>query len=204
MLDETAMRRLAAYCEAEGIRLVSDEIYHGVTYDFAATSAAGLSERALVINSFSKYFSMTGWRLGWMVVPEDLMGAVERLAQNLFISPPTLSQHAAVAAFDCHEELQANVARYGRNRALLLEELPKAGFTEIAPGDGAFYLYADIGHLTNDSQDFCARMLRETGTAATPGLDFDPARGHRTMRFSYAGTSEEVAAAADALKRWLG
>lgn len=204
MLDETAMRRLAAYCEAEGIRLVSDEIYHGVTYDFAATTAAGLSPHALVINSFSKYFSMTGWRLGWMVVPEDLMGAVERLAQNLFISPPTLSQHAAVAAFDCHEELQANVARYGRNRALLLEELPKAGFTEIAPGDGAFYLYADIGRLTNDSQDFCARMLRETGTAATPGLDFDPARGHRTLRFSYAGTSEEVAAAAEALKRWLG
>ncbi|MEQ8604574.1 MAG: pyridoxal phosphate-dependent aminotransferase [Marivibrio sp.] len=203
MLDEPAMRRLVDYCRREGIRLVSDEIYHGVTYDFAATTAAALSDEALIVNSFSKYFSMTGWRLGWMVVPEDLLRPIESLAQNLFISPPTLSQQAAIAAFDCHEELQGNLRRYAESRALLQRELPKAGFTELAPGDGAFYLYADIGHLTNDSQDFCARMLAETGAAATPGLDFDGARGHRTMRFSYAGATEEVAAAAQALKRWL-
>jgi aspartate/methionine/tyrosine aminotransferase len=202
MLDEGAMRALVSYCEREEIRLVSDEIYHGIAYDFPGTTAASLTDKALVVNSFSKYFSMTGWRLGWMVVPPDLLRPVECLAQNLFISPPSLSQHAAVAAFDCHEELRANLARYAENRALLQAELPKAGFTRLAPSDGAFYVYADIGDLTNDSQEFCARMLAETGAAATPGLDFDGGRGHRTMRFSYAGSTEEVAAAMEALKRW--
>lgn len=124
------------------------------------------------------------------------------LAQNLFISPPTLSQRAAVAAFDCHDELQANLRRYAANRDLLLRELPKAGFGDLAPSDGAFYIYADVGDRTNDSQEFCARILRETGVAITPGLDFDGERGHRTVRFSFAGTTEEVAAAAEALKRW--
>ena len=202
MLDEPALRRLADYCREADIRLVSDEIYHGITYDFPATTAAALDADTLVVNSFSKYFSMTGWRLGWMVVPPDLLRPIECLAQNLFISPPTLSQRAAVAAFECHEELQENLARYAANRALLLEELPKAGFTGLAPSDGAFYIYADIGHMTNDSQDFCARMLAETGAAATPGLDFDGLRGNRTMRFSFAGSTEEVAAAAEAIKRW--
>jgi aspartate/methionine/tyrosine aminotransferase len=202
MLDEGAMRALATYCGEAGIRMISDEIYHGITYNFPATTVAGLDDRAVVVNSFSKYFCMTGWRLGWMVVPPDLLRPVECLAQNLFISPPTLSQHAAVAAFDCQDELQANLARYGENRALLLEELPKAGFTNLAPSDGAFYVYADIGNLTNDAQEFCARMLAETGAAATPGLDFDRARGHRTMRFSFAGSTQEVRAAMDALKAW--
>lgn len=202
MLDETKMRRLVEYCEAEGIRLVSDEIYHGLEYDFASATAASLSDKAIVVNSFSKYFCMTGWRLGWMIVPPDLQRGVECLAQNLFISPPTLSQHAAVAAFECHDELRSNVKRYRANRALLLSELPKAGFDDIAPSDGAFYLYADIGARTNDSREFCARMLAETGTAATPGLDFDSNRGHRTMRFSFAGGTDEVAAAAEALKGW--
>lgn len=202
MLDETKMRRLVDYCDAEGIRLISDEIYHGLEYDFKSATAASLSESAIVVNSFSKYFCMTGWRLGWMIVPPDLQRSVECLAQNLFISPPTLSQIAATAAFDCHDELRSNVKRYRENRALLLDELPKAGFTNIAPSDGAFYLYADISDMTNDSREFCARMLAETGTAATPGLDFDSARGHRTMRFSFAGGTEECAAAAEALKAW--
>ncbi|MDW3206750.1 MAG: aminotransferase class I/II-fold pyridoxal phosphate-dependent enzyme [Alphaproteobacteria bacterium] len=202
MLDREALSELLDFCARHGIRVISDEIYHGITYGMAATSAAELDAGAVVVNSFSKYFSMTGWRLGWLVVPEDLIRPVECLAQNLFISPPTLSQRAAVAAFDCHEELQANLRRYTDNRALLLRELPLAGFGDLAPSDGAFYIYADVGNRTNDSQEFCARILRETGVAITPGLDFDAVRGNRTVRFSFAGTTEEVAAAAEALKNW--
>ena len=147
---------------------------------------------------------MTGWRLGWMVVPEDLDRSVECLTQNLYISPPSLSQHAAAAAFDCTAELDANVARYAANRRLLLEALPDAGFGRLAPADGAFYLYAEIGHLTNDSEAFCRRMLAEAGVAATPGIDFDPTRGAATMRFSFAGSTDDMALAADRLRRWLG
>lgn len=202
MLDREALSELLDFCARHGIRVISDEIYHGITYGMAATSAAELDAGAVVVNSFSKYFSMTGWRLGWLVVPEDLIRPVECLAQNLFISPPTLSQRAAVAAFDCHEELQANLRRYTDNRALLLRELPLAGFGDLAPSDGAFYIYADVGNRTNDSQEFCARILRDTGVAITPGLDFDAVRGNRTVRFSFAGTTEEVAAAAEALKNW--
>lgn len=205
MLSPQDMKALAEYCAGAGIRLISDEIYQGIAYGrgFETVLTHGV-EGAVVINSFSKYFSMTGWRLGWLVAPEDLLRPIECLAQNLYISPPTLSQIAAVAAFDCREELDGNVAGYAQNRALLLKELPAAGFTDLAPSDGAFYLYADVGRLTNDSQDFCSRMLAETGTAATPGLDFDPARGHRTVRFSFAGDPREVAAAAESLKTWLG
>lgn len=202
MLDRAAFSELLDFCAQHSIRVISDEIYHGITYGMAATTAVELDPGAVVVNSFSKYFSMTGWRLGWLVVPEDLARPVECLAQNLFISPPTLSQRAAVAAFDCHDELQANLRRYAANRDLLLRELPKAGFSDLAPSDGAFYIYADVGDRTNDSQEFCARILRETGVAITPGLDFDGERGHRTVRFSFAGTTEEVAAAAEALKRW--
>ncbi len=202
MLGTAEFRALVDYCRTHGIRFISDEIYHGITYGRRADTAAALCGDAVVINSFSKYFSMTGWRLGWMVVPEDLARAVESLAQNLFISPPTLSQIAAVAAFDCREELEANVARYAANRALLLDQLPRAGFTDLAPADGAFYIYADVGHLTNDSQEFCARILRETGVAVTPGVDFDPERGNRFLRFSFAGTTEEIAAGARALEDW--
>ncbi len=202
MLGRTHLDRLIRYCRAEGIRFVSDEIYHGISYGAPAVSAAELDPDCLVINSFSKYFSMTGWRLGWMVVPENLIRPVESLAQNLFISPPTLSQHAAVAAFDCREELEANLVRYATNRDMLLEELPKAGFTELAPSDGAFYIYADIRHMTNDAQDFCRRILAETGVAVTPGNDFDAARGHGTMRFSFSRSEAEVRAAAEALKAW--
>ncbi len=203
MLDRAALSALVDYCAARGLRLISDEIYHGIAYEAPAVSALELTDRAIVINSFSKYYSMTGWRLGWMVLPEDLLRPVECLAQNLFISPPTLSQIAAEAAFDCREELNGYVAAYARNRAVLLRELPKAGFDRLAPADGAFYLYADVGRLTNDSEDFCRRMLAETGVAITPGIDFDPERGHRFVRFSFAGLEAEMAQAAERLAVWL-
>ncbi len=203
MLSADELAELAAYCSTSGIRLISDEIYHGITYGSVAAATAARDDQAVVVNSFSKYYSMTGWRLGWMVVPESLLRAVECLAQNLFISPPSLSQHAAVAAFGCGEELDANVARYAANRALLLEALPRAGFDRLAPPDGAFYLYADVAHLTNDSRDFCKRVLAETGIAITPGVDFDPDQGHRTVRFSYAGSTSDMAEAAGRLEKWL-
>ncbi len=202
MLAPDELAGIARYCRERGIRFVSDEIYHGIAYGRpAATALAGDSE-AIVVSSFSKYFSMTGWRLGWAIMPPDMVRAVECLAQNLYISPPTLSQHAALAAFDCRDELDANVARYAVNRALLLDELPKAGFERFAPSDGAFYLYADIAHLTHDSSEFCRRMLRETGVACTPGIDFDPARGHTSLRIAFAGSTETVAEAARRLKSW--
>ena len=203
MLSPTALRALARYCERRGIRLISDEIYHGITYGEPGATALAYSDEAIVINSFSKYFSMTGWRIGWMVLPDDLLRAVERLQQNLFISPPTISQVGALAAFECHDELAENVARYSRNRALLLNELPGAGIDRFAPADGAFYIYADIGHITNDSEAFCRKMLAEADVAATPGVDFDTGRGARFIRFSYAGSTEEVAEAAQRMQRWL-
>lgn len=202
MLSKKDMGALADYCGKAGIRLISDEIYQGIAYGRGFETVLSHADHAVVVNSFSKYFSMTGWRLGWLVLPEDLVRPVECLAQNLFISPPTLSQVAAVAAFDCRDELEANIARYAANRDLLLRELPAAGFGDLAPSDGAFYLYADVGHMTNDSLSFCSRILKETGAAVTPGLDFDEARGHRTMRFSFSGTTEEITAAATALKDW--
>lgn len=204
MLDAEALGHLSAYCEANGIRMISDEIYHGITYGRKAATARAFGNPSIVINSFSKYYSMTGWRLGWMIVPEDIFRAVECLAQNLFISPPSLSQFAGVAAFDCADELDRNVARYAANRALLLAELPKAGFGRLAPVDGAFYIYADVGDRTNDSVSYCARILDETGVAVTPGLDFDPDRGHRFIRFSFAESTETIAAAASALIDWSG
>ena len=202
MLGDAALAELAAYCRKSGIRLISDEIYHGITYGEPAVTALAHWPEAIVINSFSKYFSMTGWRLGWMIVPPDLIRAVECLAQHLVISAPSLSQHAAIEAFDCIEELDANVRRYAANRAMLLDRLPHAGFEHFAPPDGAFYLYADVGTLTNDSLEFCRRMLHEAGVAATPGLDFDPERGHRYVRFSFAGAPGTVAAAAERLVDW--
>jgi aspartate/methionine/tyrosine aminotransferase len=202
MIDGPGMKDLVAYCRDRGMRLVSDEIYHGITYDAPARTALAFGDQAIVINSFSKYYSMTGWRLGWMVVPEDMLRPVECLAQNLFVSPPTLPQHAAVAAFDCGAELDGHVARYRRNRDILMRELPKAGFDRMAPAEGAFYLYAAVTQMTNDSRDFCRRMLAETGVAATPGVDFDPERGHRYVRFSIAGSSEEMSQAARLLIDW--
>lgn len=203
MLTAADMKALAAYCDDRGIRLISDEIYHGITYSMPGTTALGHTANAFVVNSFSKYYSMTGWRVGWMVVPEDLQRSVECLAQNIFISVPTLSQRAACAAFDCTEELDANVARYAANRELLLAELPKAGLDRLAPADGAFYIYADIGHLTNDSEAFCRQVLAETGVAMAPGTDFDPHRGRSTMRISFAGDMSVMAEAARRLQEWI-
>jgi aspartate/methionine/tyrosine aminotransferase len=202
MIDADSLRRLYDHCRLKGIRLVSDEIYHGITYGMTPTTALALGDDAIVVNSFSKYFSMTGWRLGWMIPPAELVRPIECLAQNLFISPPTLPQIAAAAVFDCRAELDANVRRYAENRALLLRELPRAGFDRLAPADGAFYVYADVSRLTNDSGEFCRRMLAETGVAATPGVDFDAERGHGFVRFSFAGSTADIAAAAERLIAW--
>ncbi|GLR81545.1 aminotransferase [Azospirillum oryzae] len=202
MLSREELTALSDWCRANGVRMVSDEIYHGLTYGTDAVTAAEVNDQALVVNSFSKYFSMTGWRLGWMIVPDDLLRSVECLAQNLFISAPTLSQVSAVAAFDCTEELDGHVARYARNRALLLEELPKAGFTKMAPADGAFYIYADVSDMTDDSEALAKQILEETGIACTPGIDFDTARGRRFLRFSFAGAEETIAEAARRLIAW--
>jgi aspartate/methionine/tyrosine aminotransferase len=202
MLDAAELDAIARHCEANGIRLVSDEIYHGITYAKKAATAAASSAEAIIVNSFSKYYSMTGWRIGWMVVPATMRRTIECLAQNLYVAPPTLSQHAALAAFSCADELDANVARYAANRALLLEALTKAGFRNFAPADGAFYLYADIAHLTNDSEEFCRRMLQEIGVAATPGVDFDRTGGHRALRMCFAGATAEIAEAAKRITAW--
>jgi aspartate/methionine/tyrosine aminotransferase len=202
MLDHDALSALVDYCQTRDIRIISDEVYHGITYGDPAETIVALDPHAIAVNSFSKYFAMTGWRLGWMVLPDDLVRPVERLAQNLFISPPSLSQLAAIAAFDAQSELDAKVAAYAKNRALLLKELPLAGFDKLAPADGAFYIFADVRHLTNDSADFCKRMLAETGVAATPGIDFDPDRGHAYVRFSFAGAHEDMVKAVDSLKAW--
>ena len=204
MLSDADMKSLTDYCGDRGIRFISDEIYHGITYDRPEVSALSHTQSAFVINSFSKYYSMTGWRVGWMIVPEDLHRSVECLAQNIFISVPALSQHAALAAFDCTEELDGNVARYAANRDLLLRELPRAGLDWFAPADGAFYIYADVGHLTNDSEEFCRRMLVEAGIATAPGKDFDRDRGRSTIRLSFAGDKETMARAMARLKHWIG
>jgi aspartate/methionine/tyrosine aminotransferase len=193
---------IIAACTQAGLWFISDEIYHGLVYGPSAHTALAYSDDAIVINSFSKYFSMTGWRIGWMVVPERLVRPIERLAQNLYISPPAVAQVAALGAFDGLDELAANRAVYAANRELLLNELPKAGFTSIVPADGAFYLYADISHLTDDSLAFARRMLDETGVATTPGLDFDASRGGRFLRFSYSGSTADMAEAARRLKAW--
>ncbi len=202
MLGRSELSSLVSYCRDRGIRLISDEIYHGIAYGARAVSALELTGDAIVINSFSKYFSMTGWRLGWMVMPEDLTRPIECLAQNLFISAPTLSQIAGEAALDCRDELDGYVAAYGRNRALLLKELPEVGFDRLAPADGAFYIYADVSRRTNDSEAFCKRMLAETGVAATPGTDFDPGRGGRFVRFSFAGPEADMVQALERLRDW--
>jgi len=202
MLDAGELEALTNYCRDRGIRLISDEIYHGITFEREAATALGYDDQAVVINSFSKYFSMTGWRIGWLVVPEDMMRSVECLKQNLFISAPTLSQHAAIAAFDCTDELDANVARYAANRALLLDKLPSVGFDRLAPAEGAFYLYADVSRLTNDSETFCREMLDQIGVATAPGTDFDQTRGPAHLRISYAGPTSDVEQAVARLGGW--
>jgi aspartate/methionine/tyrosine aminotransferase len=203
MIGREALRRLGETCKALGLWFVSDEIYHGLTYGEPAATALAFDDDAVVINSFSKYYCMTGWRIGWMVVPERLVRPMERLAQNLYISPPYLSQVAAQAAFEAAEELEAVKAGYARNRAMLLEELPRLGLGEMHPVDGAFYIYADVARFTNDSVVFCTRLLNEAGVAATPGLDFDPLEGAHHLRLSFAGSEADCREALRRLKGWL-
>ena len=203
MMDAQSLARLISVAEAEGIKVISDEIYHGLDYAFAAETAAKLSDRAVIINSFSKYFCMTGWRIGWLVMPEPLTRSVERLQQNFAISVPALSQIAAEAAFDGREEMEAVKHAYQENRRILTEGLPQAGLEKFLPVDGGFYLYADISRFSNDSLDFAKRMLSEADVAATPGIDFDPVNGHNFLRFCYAGSAAEMQEAVKRIGAWL-
>ncbi|OKO77273.1 1-aminocyclopropane-1-carboxylate deaminase [Bradyrhizobium sp. NAS80.1] len=203
MMSREALSGLIAAAEDAGIRFISDEIYHGLDYAFPAVTAAALSEHALVINSFSKYFCMTGWRVGWMVVPEILVRPIERLQQNLSISVPALSQIAAEAAFDGAAEMEEIKHGYQENRRILIEGLPKAGLTRFLPADGAFYLYADVSDFTADSFEFAKQMLEQAHVAATPGLDFDPIHGRSFIRLSYARSAEEMREAVDRIAHWL-
>jgi aspartate/methionine/tyrosine aminotransferase len=192
--------RLASDC---GIRIISDEIYHGLSFGDPAETVLRFTPDALVVNSFSKYFSMPGWRLGWLIAPNDLLQAAKARIGNLFLTPPTISQHAALAAFDCFPELERHVDTYRRNRDIMLARLPALGLKEIAPPDGAFYIYASVGHLTDDSLSFARRMLMETGVAAATGIDFDPHHGRGYIRFSFAIATHLVEDAMDRLARWL-
>jgi aspartate/methionine/tyrosine aminotransferase len=204
MMSRDALTSLIAAAQGAGIRFISDEIYHGLDYAFSAVTAAELSVDALVINSFSKYFCMTGWRVGWMVVPEPLVRPIERLQQNLSISVPTLSQIAAEAAFEGRLEMEEVKRGYLENRGILIAGLPQAGLTRFLPADGAFYLYADVSEFTSDSFKFASEMLEKAHVAATPGIDFDPVHGHRFIRFSYARSADEMREAVTRIARWLG
>lgn len=203
MLGRDELTALIEACQKTDTAFISDEIYHGIEYEAKAVTALEISDEVYVINSFSKYFSMTGWRVGWMVVPQDHVRRIERLAQNMFICPPHASQIAALAALDCDRELQDNLAVYSENRKLMIEGLPKAGFDRIAPPDGAFYIYADISHLTDDSLGFAKEILDQAGVAVTPGLDFDKQRGKGTLRFSYASDTNNIREGLGRLKRFM-
>ncbi len=203
MLNQAAMSDLIGAAQEAGTSFISDEIYHGIEYEAKAVSALELTDDAYVINSFSKYFSMTGWRVGWMVVPEDHVRVIERLAQNMFICAPHISQVTALAAMECREELEANMKVYTENRALMLSGLPQAGLVNFAPPDGAFYAYVDVSKYTNDSRAFAAEILEKAGVAVTPGLDFDSKRGHQTIRLSYARSTADIIEGLSRLKRFM-
>jgi aspartate/methionine/tyrosine aminotransferase len=203
MVAAEELAALAAWCDEHGTRLVSDEIYHGITYGEPATCAWSIGRNSVVVNSFSKYFSMTGWRIGWLLVPDELVDAVDRLAGNFTICPPALSQLAAVAAFDAYDELDANVARYAANRIRLLEQLPSIGLTRLAPADGAFYVYADIAHLTDDAMGWAAWLLDEAGVAVAPGIDFDPVEGNHFIRMCFAGDGDEIEHGIGLMGEWI-
>lgn len=198
MLDRNALAALAAACAEAGAAFISDEIYHGISYEGPATSALQITDEVYVINSFSKYFSMTGWRVGWMIVPEDHVRRVERLAQNMFICAPHASQALALAAFDCVGELDGHLEVYAKNRDIVTEGLRLAGFAKFAPPDGAFYVYVDVSEFTDDARAFASEILDRAGIAVTPGLDFDPNEGHKWIRFSYARSTEDMI---DAMRR---
>ena len=204
MLGRAELKALMDHAQERGISFISDEIYHGLHYGARAVSALEISDQAYVINSFSKYFSMTGWRVGWMVVPQDHVRTIERLAQNLFICAPHVAQVAALAALEAEEEMEANRAVYAANRELMLQGLPKAGFTRIAPPDGAFYIYADVSDLTQDSRGFAQEVLRGAGVALAPGMDFDPIRGARSLRFSYARGTADIEEGLARLHEFMG
>ena len=203
MLERDDIAALSAACDALGAAFISDEIYHGITYETKAHSALEVTDEVYVINSFSKYFSMTGWRVGWMVVPEDHVRTVERLAQNMFICAPHASQQLALAAMDCAPELEGNLAVYARNRQIVMAGLRAAGFTRFAPPDGAFYIYVDVSAFTDDARAFAAEILEVAGVAVTPGLDFDPLRGHHWLRFSYARSSDDMHEGMARLQRFM-
>ncbi len=202
-LNEAELGEIAGWCRTNDVRLIADEIYHGIEYGDPVPTALSFEPNVVVLQSFSKYYSMTGWRLGWMVLPEELVRPVERLAQNLFISPPTLSQLAALAAFDAAAELDGNVARYAANRQVLIDGLGAVGLDHFASPDGAFYFYVDVSHLTDDSQELCRVWLDELGVACTPGIDFDPTNGHRYIRLSYSESTDDIEEATSRIAGWV-
>ena len=202
MIDEGELKKISAWCAEKRIRLVSDEAYHGITYGKKAQTALKYSDHALVLNTFSKYFAMTGWRLGWMVLPSELADPVKKLAENLFVSPPTISQHLAYKIFDHLDVLDGYVENYRKNREILMAELPKANIPRFTNASGAFYVYADVHHLSNNSDEFCRRMLDEAKVSTTPGLDFDLTRGDGTIRICYADEQQNIIEACQRLKNW--
>lgn len=202
MLSDSELEKICNWCDAKGIRLISDEAYHGITYDKKAQTALKYSQNAIVLNTFSKYFAMTGWRLGWVAVPEDLRDRMKKLAESLFVSPPTISQHLAYKIFDHTDILDSYVEYYHQNRNILMTELPKAGFSNFTNASGAFYVYADVHNFTNDSEEYCRRMLNEASVSTTPGVDFDVVRGFNTIRICYADKTENIVEACERLKKW--
>ena len=203
VIDDDDLADICAWCSRHSVRLIMDEIYHGLTYGGCGTTALKFNQNAIIVNSFSKYFCMTGWRLGWIILPHDLVDNAEKIAQNLFISAPTPNQYGALAAFECYDEFDAHLSRYQDNRDALLGGLPAEFLGQHAPANGAFYLYADIGAISNDAGDFARRMLHEAGVAVTPGTDFDQSQGGRYLRLSYAGSSHTIATAIDRINNWL-
>ena len=203
MLDRDELTALVDVCRARSIALISDEIYHGISYGPPAVSALEIAPSSIVINSFSKYWCMTGWRLGWLIAPDELVGKMNSYSGNIFLTSSALSQHAALAAMDADEELSRHLETYAANRRLVMDELRRLGITDLAPADGAFYVYADVSHLTDDSQHLCATWLEELGVATTPGVDFDRERGNRFVRFSFAGDGADIAAAVERLGGWV-
>ena len=202
MIDDDEFEKICKWCDEKNIRIISDEAYHGITYDKKSPTALKYSKNAIVLNTFSKYFAMTGWRLGWTVLPDEMVDPVKKLSESLFVSPPTISQHLAYKIFDHTDVLDRYVEDYRKNREILITELPKAGITDFTNAAGAFYVYADVHHLSNDSEKFCAKMLAEARVSTTPGVDFDLTRGHKGIRICYADSQDNIIEACNRLKNW--